>query len=80
MIGILPEAELIHIILTKNGRNPMNIIVRIGIRICGINPTHSLLMGLQRVRLEAHGIDLDSKTIIANNDNYIPVNYVAIAA
>ena len=54
MIEILPEAELIHIILTKNGRNLENTIARIGIKTCG---TSSLLMGLQRVRLRDDGID-----------------------
>ena len=37
MTGILPEAELIHIHLIRNGRNLKNTTARIGIKICGIN-------------------------------------------
>ena len=37
MIGILPEAELIHIHLIRNGRKLENTTARIGIKTCGIN-------------------------------------------
>ena len=37
MIGTLPEAELIHIILIRNGRNLENTTARMGIKTCGIN-------------------------------------------